>query len=464
MTAAPAVDPDPPEEALQQLHALTPLLQSWRYVAAVLGALFVFFRDNVDDAWRVVDFFEDGPAWTLLLEVLLGLLVVLLAAIAWSFLVWRMTRYALLGRTLFVRRGVVMRQRRQLRLDRIQGVDVSEPLLARLAGLAQLRIEMAAGAGATTTLGYLTMADAQALRADLLSRSGRRDVVEAPERVILRVPTVRVVQARLLELAPGIGGLVAYVLLVTVAVAALGAGFGVLFGAVLPVVPAVIGLAITAVQRIVRDSNFVLADTDDGLRIHSGLLTLSHRTVPVRRVQAVQMVEPLLWRPFGWAASTVDVAGTVAGSSGGGDAKPAANTLVPVASRPESAGILRGLLGVDLAALGWVPVPARARRLDPFAWSWLGVALTDSAAVSRTGWLRRQVAAVPFARIQSVRIRQGWLQRRLGLASVYIDGAQGAQGWVAPHRSLDDAHQLVQILAARARNLRRTEDHWTRSG
>ncbi|MDP9444111.1 MAG: PH domain-containing protein [Actinomycetota bacterium] len=78
--------------------------------------------------------------------------------------------------------------------------------------------------------------------------------------------------------------------------------------------------------------------------------------------------------------------------------------------------------------------------------------------MSRTGWLRRQVAVVPFARIQSVRVRQGPVQRRLGLASVYVDGAQGAQGWVAPHRGAADAHELVQVLAARARALRRTED------
>jgi putative membrane protein len=64
---------------------------------------------------------------------------------------------------------------------------------------------------------------------------------------------------------------------------------------------------------------------------------------------------------------------------------------------------------------------------------------------------------VPFARIQSVRVVQGPLQRWLRLATVHLDGAVGSAGWAAPHRDLDDAHALVHSLAARARTARLAE-------
>ncbi|MDQ3274781.1 MAG: PH domain-containing protein [Actinomycetota bacterium] len=464
----PATDGDPSEDALQRLHVLTPLLQSWRYVVAAVGAALVFFRDNLDGLWRLVDFVESESALTIVLEVLAGLLVLLAAATGWAFLVWRMTRYAVAERTLFVRRGVVMRQRRQLRLDRIQGVDVQEPLLARLGGLAQLRIEMAAGQGATTSLGYLRLPEAHALRAELLSRSGRLggSVEGEPvvERTILQVSALRVLQARLLEIGLGIALVVVYVVVATGVTVSAGLGFGALIGILAPVAPVAIGLVLTALRRFVRDANFTLTESGEGLRIHSGLLSLSHRTIPAGRVQAVHLREPLLWRPFGWAQLTVDVAGTSAGGSGGSggsggnDNQPAANTLVPVASRAEAATILAGVVGLEVDGVAMSGVPRRASRLDPMAWRWLGVGLTDEVAVTRTGWLDRQLAVVPFARIQSVRARQGPLQRGLGLASVHLDGAQGAQGWSAAHRDVDDALVLVQVLAARAGELRRTED------
>ena len=43
--------------------------------------------------------------------------------------------------------------------------------------------------------------------------------------------------------------------------------------------------------------------------MHSGLVALTAETIRPGRVQAVRMVEPMLWRPFGWCRLEVDVAG-----------------------------------------------------------------------------------------------------------------------------------------------------------
>ncbi|HET7328079.1 MAG TPA: PH domain-containing protein [Nocardioidaceae bacterium] len=461
MTEAGA-DPEPSD--LQRLHVLTPWLQSWRYLLAGLGAVVAIFRDDVRRLGEVWEFVRDQP---LLLSLLIGLGTLLLVGgvvVGWAFLAWRMTGYAVVGQTLFVRSGVVVRQRRQVRLNRLQGVDVSQPLLARLCGLAALKLELAAGSDATTTLGYLTLTDAHALRRDLLERSGRHRVdphtgvpVEEPEQTVLTVPTTRVLQARLLEASLAVALLLLYVVGAITVVLLVGGGFGAVLAVLAPAAPALLAVGSQLVTRFLQESNFSVGESADGLRIHSGLLALNHRTVPRQRVQGMHIGVPLMWRPTGWARLTVDVAGSVSSGSGSDSMLPAANTLVPVASMPEVTALFTRISRVRLDEVALAPAPRRTRWLDPFGYGWLGVGLTESVAITRTGWLTRRCAVVPYARIQSVRVTQGPLQRRLALASVHLDGAVGATGWTAPHRSIDDAQQLVHLLAARALSARHAE-------
>ena len=111
------------------------------------------------------------------------------------------------------------------------------------------------------------------------------------------------------------------------------------------------------------------------------------QTVPPGRVQAVRIVEPLLWRSQGWCRVEVDVAGY-----GGRGGQPAAreNELLPVghararrmaaararrarprrraAARTRSPSSLAGLAGYqpDPTAISSAPPPAR--WVDPIAW------------------------------------------------------------------------------------------------
>lgn len=458
---------DPGPDELHRLHVLTPWLQSWRYLLGVVGVAVAVFRDNLTrlgDAWRFV---QDQP---LLLVLVLGVgafVVVAGVSVGIAFLSWRMTGYAVTGSTLFLRRGVLMRQRRQVRLDRLQGVDVQQPLLGRLFGLAALKLELAAGKEATTTLSYLTLADARTLRDELMALSGRRTVVDPetgavvpdqPERMLLAVPTERVLQARLLESSLGVIGLVVYVLAATVVVLVIAdQGLAVLLAAMAPVGPWLLAIGGVLVTRFLQEANFSLAESPDGLRIHSGLLSLNHRTIPERRVQGVHVRVPLMWRIPGWARLTVDVAGSVASATGGDKYQPAVNTLVPVASVHDVRAVFTRVSGVELDQVPLTPVPRRARWLDPFAAGWMAVGLADGVAVTRTGWLQRKTAVVPFARVQSVRAVQGPVQRLLGLASVHVDGAVGSAGWVAPHRDVAEAQTLVRELSTRAQAFRHAE-------
>ena len=86
-----------------------------------------------------------------------------------------------------VRSGMLFRTHRKARLDRIQGINIARPFFARIFGAAKLEIS-GRGHDANVQLAYLTGANADGLRAEILSgrpasahvrpgprRSGRAD-------------------------------------------------------------------------------------------------------------------------------------------------------------------------------------------------------------------------------------------------------------------------------------------------
>jgi putative membrane protein len=111
------------------------------------------------------------------------------------------------------------------------------------------------------------------------------------------------------------------------------------------------------------------------------------------------------------------------------------------------------LPGVDLDRLPLTPPPARARWVNPLAQPILGAGLADTVYATRDGLLTRRVVVVPYARIQSVRVVQGPVQRRLGLATVFADTAGGLTP-AARDRDVAEAWTMAADLADRARAAR----------
>ena len=62
-------------------------------------------------------------------------------------------------------------------------------------------------------------------------------------------------------------------------------------------------------RRFNDQYRFTVAVAPDGIRVRRGLLSTVSETIPIRRVQAVRQIEPLLWRMFGWCRLEVDLAG-----------------------------------------------------------------------------------------------------------------------------------------------------------
>ncbi|MGV1037116.1 MAG: PH domain-containing protein [Candidatus Nanopelagicales bacterium] len=402
---------DGPATAPRQVHALTPLVEAMPLIPGIaLATLFI----------------NGGALWT---SGVLGIPPALLLTTV-GFLSWALYRYLAWRRLTFwfdgvgdlrIDSGVLYRNERKVQLTRLQAVDVEQPLIARLVGLTSVKIEVAGAGDSRVNVAYLSNTDAVQLRRELLSRAARDsdDTPVPAETLIAEVTTSDLIVSLLLRSATAgllllTAGLVVIIFLTQGAV-------GVLLLPVSGGIPAVIVLSEFSALY-----GFTVAKSTDGVRLRHGLFKTQAQTVPHGRLAAIDIVEPLLWRRRGWVRIRLTVAG-VAGSSDSDDQSAVSKTvLLPVATRDVARQVLGQVLpGVDIESIPLVPAPRRARWRAPIQWSRLAVGHDDSVFVARRGWVTRHLAIVPHARTQSVSIRQGPYQRRLGLSSLRVDIAPG---------------------------------------
>jgi putative membrane protein len=453
----------PEPEELRRLHPLTPIIRSWRVVGAAGAVGIGVFRDEVDKLRWIWDALHGDVELSVLAQGFAILLAIAAVSVFGAWLSWRVTGFAIVSdskgvSTLLFQHGLFVKQRRQVRLNRVQSVDVNQPLVPRLVGLAVVRLDMAAGDEASVDLAYLPAADAWALREEILRHTSAgvtpltEKVVEGrPDRLIAAVSTRQVVYANLLD---GVGTWIfAFLWLVAIVVAGVIWGTTALvaaFSGIIPVTIAILAQTRRQVRSMLRDSDFRLLRTATGIRVSSGLTSTINRTIDFDRIQGVRVEEPYLWRRLGWARVLVDVAGAK------GDGEHAAS-LMPVADRRTALALVADVTGAELDSSEYTAAGSRAGWIDPWGWSFLGVALLDHGAVRREGRWRRTTSYVPFARVQSVSARQGLLQRHLDLATIHLDLPKGAERWTARHRAHADAAGLVQTLGALARQHRLSE-------
>ncbi|MBV2354627.1 PH domain-containing protein [Streptomyces sp. J2-1] len=429
--AAAAPGPAPQTFPGRRLHPFTPFRRAWAPVAVLVG----WAGHDPSGAQRQLERLTGSM-------LLAGLAVLIPAAALYGFLSWWFTRFAVTDSELRIRTGLLFRRTAHIRLERIQAVDVTRPLVARIAGVAKLRIDVV-GAAKKDELSFLGEREARALRAELLARAAgfapdaARTVGEAPAHRLLRVPP------RSLALALALTGATWASLLAALVVPPLlwflTHSLWTVLGVALPLLG---GAGARSAGRYVAEYDWTVSDSPDGLRIDHGLLDRTHETVPRGRVQTVRIVEPLLWRRLGWVRVELDVAGS------------ANSVLVPVAPRAVAEEVVaRVLPGVTVPAVLSRP-PRRAGRVLPVWWRGHGLAVTGTVFAARHGLLRRRLSLVPHAKVQSVRLTRGPWQRLWRLASVHVDSGAG-RTVTAGLRDAAEAALLLREQAERSRTGRR---------
>lgn len=77
---------------------------------------------------------------------------------------WWFTRYSLDELSVHRRSGIFFKKERTIRLESVQSVDISRPLVARLLGISELRFEVADGSGEALHIKYVSREKATRLR------------------------------------------------------------------------------------------------------------------------------------------------------------------------------------------------------------------------------------------------------------------------------------------------------------
>ncbi|MET7277960.1 PH domain-containing protein [Kribbella sp. NPDC005582] len=425
------------EKVGARLHPLTPFVKGWGYFAVAAVALVnnEGLRSNLEIAG-------------------LGLVGVLVGGILLGALSWWFTKWQLTDEAIRVDSGFLFRRTRIIRFDRIQAIDVAQPFVARLLGMAELRMDVAGGGKSDGKLSYFKYAEAGELRTVLLVRAKGEQAVQQQDQeqqqepeALLVVPTKRLLGATLLSSTVlGSAGALIWLIVATMVFdfhVGLFAGLPLLLGVVQPIWKQVIG-----------NYGFALSQTDHGLRTKRGLLDVQRQTIPPGRVQGLLITEPLIWRLLGWSRVELDIAGVAGGQEDGEDRLEGAQ-LLPVGERGEVAAVLmRVLPGFNLEAIDLQRAPERAKWLRPIGWRYLAYGADEQVFVTTAGWISRRTSIVLHHKTQSVRLTQGPLQQRLGLADVHIDTPLGPTNAVALHRSAEEAAWLTQAQAHQARQAR----------
>ncbi|WP_028924729.1 PH domain-containing protein [Pseudonocardia acaciae] len=422
---------------------------------------------------------------------------------------WYTVRYRVGAERVELRSGLLARQQRSLRRDRVRTVDLRASPVHRLFGLSVVEI----GTGSTAakegrlSLDAVSSAEGERLRRELLDRtSGPHPAASTPTPSTDEGATVAQLDLAWLRFAPlTTSGLVAVGAVVGTAFKIAGdAGLNpvdLALAAGGPLTRAPLWLAITlltaAVLVVAALGSLAVylegwwryrltREADGTLRLRRGLLTTRSLSIEQRRMRGAEVSEPLALRLAAGARCTALTTGLDTGTSGGGALLPPAPrshahrvaaaalllddpanaTAAPLVRHPPAAlrrrltratlpalalalaaWLLRDELPVWPSALLAVPVAA---LLGADRYRNLGHALRREYLVIGSGSLVRRRVAVSRRGIIGWRLRQSPFQRWAGVVTLDAVTAAGAGHYsvvdISPARAVELVEQINPAL------------------
>jgi len=510
--------PSPPDEATadpsattlgaihepQRLHPLTLLLRVGASLPALLVILFPLLR-NPSSTENIT---------SLVLGVLYG--VFALPAILLQY--WRFS-YRITPKQIVIQSGVLNRKNRSIPIERVQNTQIERNLVARMLGLAKVKIETAGSSGTEGSLEYVHLGEAQKIRQVVRSfqresadaEADATDEDEADVETLLDMSLRRVLLSgafrfSLLYLAVIFSVLELFnpetliqrfiradrldwlteVMFSHPALA--------IFASVL--VAVILGWISGIAVHLARYYDFQLWLDGDKLRKRHGLFTVTEGTIPLDKVQTLILRTNPFMRAFGWYELKVQTIGINVEEQGH-------RVIAPFAGRDRILELARRVRAFDLPGsfdsvsrltirrrfvrytavltaalapaiyfwpsdwvhLGGAALPWWGFGLVPFILGWALLqyrnheyATGENGFYIRRGVLSHYLWIVPTEKFHVFHATASIFQRRLGLKTLFVDTA-GAATFAYPEVidvPADEADAQFSALYRRFQTLYRT--------
>lgn len=473
-----------------RLHPATIIIKFGAYFVATVRSLAVPF---------IGIFASSRESSAQFLPLVIGGSIALVGAISFigPILHYLSTTFFVEGDALVIKSGFVWRKTRTIPLARIQNVNVERTLWHRILGAAAVKVETAAGHKAEGDLNALSVHDANKLQAFLLHNQSSPVVEEQA----VKQPPIYELSIKQILLAGALGNRALYILGSMIAVFQyegshqffrpfinymqhLGPVVAILMSALTFVGLILVGWLVSIIISATRFYGFKIEKNDRGLLLTHGLITQFKTIVPVGRIQAVRVDQPILYRMLGYYELYADTAGSY-------DAKDAgsANKICPIIPEQGVNQIGKLLLPeFEFESLHWQQVSRKtvARHafrylfsfvlfitvplafwikwyalitIVPFGifsgfaaligYQYTGYAFSKDLLAARRGVFRKHATIIPFDRIQHYSINASLFQQWLGLTSISV--ASAATGFHQIH--------VVDIDRQSAESLRHTIDN-----
>jgi putative membrane protein len=458
---------------------------------------------------------REGPVPTMFFVILAG--IYLLFTMPLIIARYVRFRYWITPRELVIRSGVLTRQHRSIPIERIQNVEIHQPVVPRLFGTARVKVETAGSAGAEGVIEFVSLEEARRIRtmvreyarqaagSDTLATEEEVEPVAAagslpgtePQRPLLSMPFGRVLLSGAYRFS------LLYILIIFSGIQYLnvqpeeildwltGARFGPLtdFVARSPLTALVLGVGVASLfswfigilVNVNKFYRFQLAREGDKLYRRHGLLTVLEGNIPLQKVQAVIFRANALMRRRRWLALKVQTMGLDPDQQGHQIAVPFARPDEVMAITPE---ILPFTLPGQFDRVSKLTIRRHTIRytlllvaasavgsllLDGFLWmlaAWPllpllayfqyrnhGYAFDGDYLFVRRGVFVHHVWVLPVEKFQVLYRTASVFQRRLDLATVYVDTAGAASLSIPEIVDLpaETSNELLQRLHAASR-------------
>jgi putative membrane protein len=310
-----------------------------------------------------------------------------------SLVEWWMYRYRVTDRDITLKSGIVSKQERVIPFERIQSVDLSEAPLERLFKVMRVKVETGAGGSSEAEIEVraLNRDDASELRSKLLAARQRlrgdrvavRDGAPIDDQASVAAASdalgdgqlIRKISTKELLIAGATSGRIGAAAAIAAALAQFGEqlmpgslwerlpwdGF-VDAASNIQIVLGVVGFLgliawlISIATTVMTYGGFELRRAGDQLQVRYGLLDRRRTTIPIRRIQAIRVIEGLFRQPFGYAEIRFD-------SAGFGADQGASGVLSPLLPKREVLALLQETCPDFATVLN----PGTLKRLPPRA-------------------------------------------------------------------------------------------------